>query len=163
MRWLCTGAILTAILCCGPPAGAQTVTSDSTGAVPTPPSADATRKPLFRSAEDGWFDVSSFLDQRFGFLPVAMLITEPAVGYGAGAALAFLDKPLVGADAGFGRPNISAVGGVYTENDTWAAVVGDMRYWLDDRLQTTAGLIYASVNLDFYGIDENRALERNPL
>jgi hypothetical protein len=45
---------------------------------------------------DGWFDVSGFLDEKYGFLPLIIPITEPAVGYGATGALAFLDQPLEG-------------------------------------------------------------------
>jgi hypothetical protein len=37
----------------------------------------------FRSAEDGCLDVSGFLDEKYGFLPIMMPITEPAVGYDA--------------------------------------------------------------------------------
>ena len=37
-----------------------------------------------------------------------------------------------------------------------------MRYWLDDRLQTLAGFVYAPVNLDFYGIGDG-FLRENPL
>lgn len=144
-------------------AAALPAPADSTRGAPVSSPAPSGSKPYFRSQDDGWFDVSGFLDQRFGFLPVATLITEPAVGYGAAAAVAFIDKPLVGGGAGFGRPNISAVGGLYTENDTWGAVAGDIRYWRDDRLQTTAGLVYASVNLDFYGIGDDPLLDEHPL
>jgi outer membrane protein assembly factor BamA len=35
--------------------------------------------------------------------------------------------------------------------------------WFDDRLQSQAGLVYASVNLDFHGIGEDRVLGKNPL
>ncbi len=117
----------------------------------------------FRSSEDGWLDVSEFLDEKFGFMPVVIPITEPAVGYGAGGGLAFISKPLSAAEAGYGRPNITMVGGLGTENGTWGAVVGDVRHWLDDRLQTVAGVVYASVNLDFYGIGEDSILAENPL
>ena len=68
----------------------------------------------FRSADDGWFDVSGFLDKAYGFVPVVIPITEPAVGYGAAGGLAFIDKPLGKAQAGFGRPNVSFVGGLGT-------------------------------------------------
>lgn len=117
----------------------------------------------FRSAEDGGFDVSGFLDEEYGFLPVVLPITEPAVGYGAAGGLAFLSKPLGEAQAGFGRPNITMVGGLGTENGSWGAVVGDVRHWLDDRLQTLAGVVYASVNLDYYGIGMDSVLANNPL
>ena len=46
------------------------------------------------------------------FLPLAIPITEPAVGYGAAGGLAFISKPLAEAQAGFGRPNITIVGGI---------------------------------------------------
>jgi hypothetical protein len=147
-------AVMAAALCAST-AAAQT----------TPPESLDTTAPAsrFRSAEDGWFDVSGFLDEKYGFLPLAVPITEPAVGYGAAAGLSFLSKPLGQAQAGFGRPDITIVGGLATENGTWGALVGDVRHWLNDRLQTQAGLAYASVNLDFYGIGQDRALDRHPL
>ena len=70
----------------------------------------------FRSPDDGWLDISGFLDEKYGFLPVVLPITEPAVGYGAAAGLAFISSPLGDAEAGHGRPNITMVGGLATEN-----------------------------------------------
>ena len=113
----------------------------------------------FTSAEDGWVDLSDFLDSRYGFLPIVIPITEPAVGYGAAGVLAFLDKPQRGAAAGFGRPNITMVGGLATENGTWGALAGDLRHWKGDRLQTLAGVVYASANLDFYGVRDDALLD----
>lgn len=100
--------------------------------------------------------------EKYGFLPVAIPITEPAVGYGAAVGLSFLSRPLGETRQGFGRPDITVVGGMGTENGSWGAVAGDIRHWLDDRLQTVAGVIYSSVNLDFHGIGED-VLEDNPL
>src|SRR6185295_8235883 len=55
---------------------------------------EATNPPSkFRSAEDGCLDVSGFLAQKYGFLPIILPITEPAVGYGGGGGLMFLSKP----------------------------------------------------------------------
>lgn len=122
----------------------------------TPPKADT--KPnspsKFRSAEDGMPDWSGFLDEAYGFIPLIVPITEPAVGFGGAAALIFIDKPKEQkeAKAGFGRPNITAVGGMRTENGTKGAFAGDGRYWLDDRLQTLVGFLSASINLEFSGI-----------
>src|SRR6187397_3399849 len=82
------------------------------------------------AADDGWPDMSSFLDEKYGFLPIAMPITEPAVGYGAAGGLAFLSKPLGQAAQGLGRPSITFVGGFGTENGSWGAAAVDMRYWL---------------------------------
>jgi hypothetical protein len=129
-------------------------------------SAASTSGSLFISEEDGWVDMSNFIASRFGFLPFAVPITEPAVGYGALGGIAFLTAPSLGERAGFARPNITAVGGLGTQNGTWGAFAGDMRHWLDDRLQTLVGAVSTSVNLDFYGLGEDgevgsRSIEYN--
>ena len=119
---------------------------------PSRPAAATNAASKFRSADDGWLDWSGFLDEAYGFIPLVIPITEPAVGYGAAGGLAFIDKPKGEAQSGFGRPNITAVGGLGTDNGTWGVMAGDMRHWLGDRLQTLVGVIHASVNLDFYGV-----------
>jgi hypothetical protein len=125
---------------------------------------EATNAPSkFRSPEDNWLDISGFLEEKYGFLPIVIPITEPAVGYGAAGGLMFLSKPLPQAEDGLGRPSITIVGGLATGNGTWGALAGDMRYWLDDHLQTLVGLVYASANLDFYGIGNDPTLNENPL
>src|SRR5262245_52180160 len=86
--------------------------------------------------DDGWPDLSRFLKEKYGFLPIVVPITEPAVGYGAAGGMAFLSKSLGQTQAGFGRPDITMVGGMGTENDSWATAIGDIRYWLEDKLQT---------------------------
>lgn len=110
---MCAISVLVAILVCWSSSAAQTTTAtpDST---PTPSK--------FRSADDGWLDVSGFLDEKYGFLPVVIPITEPAVGYGAAVGLAFISQPLGQAKAGFGRPDITIVGGLATENGSWGGV-----------------------------------------
>jgi hypothetical protein len=130
---------------------------------PSPPPAAANPPSKFWSEDDGWLDVSGFLDERYGFIPLLIPITEPAVGYGGALALAFIDKPFGQAQAGFGRPDITVVGGLGTENGTWGAMAGNISHWLDDSLQTTVGLIHASVNLDFNGIGQDALLNNHPL
>src|SRR3974390_2995546 len=72
-------SISAALLLCAPVVRAQTnVTSEPEGT-------NAASK--FRSPEDGWFDVSGFLEEKYGFIPVPLIITEPAVGYGGGPCL----------------------------------------------------------------------------
>ena len=117
----------------------------------------------FRSADDGAFDLSGFLDEEHGFLPLVVPITEPAVGYGAAAGLAFINKPRREPKSLYERPPITVVGGLATENGTWATAAADLRPWFDNRIQTLAGIVYASVNLDFYGIGEDAALAEHPL
>ena len=124
----------------------------------TPPAKAA--KPSMIRGDDGKIDVSNFLDQAYGFLPVLVPITEPAVGTGAVAALAFIDRPKEG--SGFNRPNISVIGGLGTENGTSGYFGGDMRYWLDNRLQTLVGGIKSQVNLDYYGDGRVGFLNKHP-
>ena len=115
------------------------------------------------SADDGWPDASGFLNEKYGFLPLLFPITEPAVGYGAMAGVAFISKPFGAARDGLGRPNLTFVGGLATENGSWGVMAADMRHWLDDRIQTLIGVVYADVNLDFHGLGQNSVLEFNPL
>lgn len=115
------------------------------------------------SEDDGWLDFSEFMDSPGGFAPIIYPITEPAVGYGVLAGVAFIEKVKPGAEAGFGRPSVTAVGAVATENGTRGLAVGNVHYWMEDRLQTMVGLVDAAVNLDYYGFGDSSSLEDNPL
>ena len=151
MRAVVTISILVVVIACGARVEAQ---------APRDTAAEPSR---FRSPDDGWLDLSGFLDEKYGFLPVAIPITEPAVGYGAAGALLFISQPLGETRAGFGRPDIAIVGGLGTENGSWGLLVGDIRHWLEDRLETQAGLAHFSANLDFHGIGRDRLLNDHPL
>jgi len=144
-----------------PLASAQTNVTASAAVTNSPASTNEVSK--FTSPEDGWFDVSGFLKEKHGFLPIPLIITEPAVGYGGGMGLMFLSRPLPNAEDGLGRPNITAVGGFGTESGTWGAFAGDIRHWFDDRVQTMVGAVYASANLKYYGIGDDPALAAHPL
>jgi len=48
----------------------------------------------FIDPKDGKFDTSDWLLHHRGFLPVPVIITEPAVGYGGGAALLFFHQSM---------------------------------------------------------------------
>ena len=148
-------SISIAFAACAPMARAQTNVTDSSQATNAPSK--------FRSPEDNWLDVSGFLEEKYGFIPIPIIVTEPAVGYGGGAGLMFLSKPLPSKEDGLGRPNITLAGGFGTENGSWGAFAGDMRYWFDEHLQTLVGFIYASANLNFYGIGDDPDLANNPL
>src|SRR5947209_20314783 len=76
---------------------------------PAAPADDA--KPTLVDPQDGWFDMSGFL-AKGGFVPMVSPVTEPAVGYGAAGGLIFLQR---GKEAG-SRPDIYALGGMYTES-----------------------------------------------
>jgi hypothetical protein len=107
----------------------------------------------FKDAEDGKFDVSGYLDTAYGFLPVLAPITEPAVGYGAVAAMLFIDRPESDRQGkGHARPNIGILGGLATENGTRGLFAGHLGNWLDGRARTLVGAIDADVNLTYFGL-----------
>jgi hypothetical protein len=106
----------------------------------------------FIDPEDGQFDLSYFLEDPRGVLPIPIVITEPAVGYGGGLAGMFLRPRKEAGEEGWARPDISAVGAFATQNGTWGAFAGDASRWLDGRLRTLAGAGTGLVNLDFYGL-----------
>jgi Omp85 superfamily domain len=116
-----------------------------------------------KSSEDGWLDISGFLDKSYGFVPIVIPITEPAVGYGAAGGLLFIDRPQGGAPGTLSRPNMTVVGGLATDNGTRGVMVGDVRHWHDERVQTVIGGVDASVNLDFYGFGKDSQLNKHPL
>jgi hypothetical protein len=106
----------------------------------------------FFDPEDGQLDLSYFLEDPSGFLPIPIIVTEPAVGYGGGAAGMFLRPRREAGEEGWARPDISAVGAFGTQNGTWGAFAGDSSRWLDGRLRTLLGAGTGQMNLDFYGL-----------
>jgi hypothetical protein len=115
----------------------------------------ATLRSRITDPADGQLDLSAFLAQPRAFLPVPLVVTEPAVGYGLGAVAMFLRPRKDAGDEGWVRPDISALGAVATQNGTWAAFGGDGTRWLDGRLRTLVGAGIGKVNLDFYGLGGN--------
>lgn len=113
---------------------------------------------LFKDPQDGHFDMSRWLLEHKGFLPVPVIISDPAVGYGGGIALAFFHRP-AGASmtrtTADGRqqmvpPDIYGVAGMKTENGSYAYGAGAMLHFKDDRWRYIGGVGKGSFNLDFY-------------
>ena len=152
--WLAPCALLAILLAAGAPTRAvaesppQSTTQPSTQA--------ATRESLFRDPDDGAFDVSGFLSTRAGFLPIAMPITEPAVGYGLALGLTFFhDKPQAvnypGQPPRVIMPSITAAFGAGTENGTWSAGLGHIGVWKGGKIRYIGALGYANLDLDWFG------------
>lgn len=108
--------------------------------------------PRWRDAQDGWLDLSRFLDTAYGFVPVISPITEPAVGYGAAAALLFINRKPAAGGTTPGRPEIAAIGGLATANGTHGWFGGHLGSWREDQLRTQFGFADADVNLTWYGL-----------
>jgi hypothetical protein len=107
-------------------------------------------------SEDGWLDISEFLDTAYGFVPIVSPITEPAVGYGATAAVVFVDRDENAAGRPGVRPNLAAVGGLATENGTRGLFAAHLGNWMDGRLRTEAMVAGADMNLEFFGLGGDR-------
>jgi len=114
----------------------------------------------FTDPVDGKFDTSQWLlDKPHGFLPVPIIVTEPAVGNGLGIAPIFFHAPEPPggdkegiADARPSKlPSVSAAAALKTENGTWAAGAGHLGIWKQDTIRYLGAVGAASANLKFYG------------
>jgi len=116
-------------------------------------------KSLFVSEDDGKFDISAFLSTKYGFMPMPIIVTEPAVGYGAGLNLMFLHDSLASSLERKSPPSISGIVGLGTENDTLFGAAYHLGFWKEDTIRSTTAVGALNVNMDFYlrdiGIDMN--------
>lgn len=112
---------------------------------------------LFTSKEDGAFDVSEYLGTQYGFMPVPTIITEPALGYGAGVGLMFLHDTFNSTQERKSPPSISGVFLGATENGTKAVGAFHLGFWKEDTIRSTTFVGAMDVNINFYlrntGID----------
>lgn len=150
------------VLACAAPAIVDAQAQEAAPAAPSE-STSPQKTGRFRDPEDGEIDLSRFLAHPRAFLPIPLVVTEPAVGYGGGVAGMFVRPRKAAGDEGFARPNISIVGGIATENGTWLAFAGDSSHWYDDRVQTLAAVGGGQLNLDFYGLENSRASLDQPI
>ena len=109
--------------------------------------------------QDGQLDASAYLASAKGFLPVPIIITEPAVGFGLGAAVAYFHAPKEldpEVHSHQGPPSISVGFGAKTENGTYAYGGGHLGIWKDDHIRYTGAVAKMNVNMAFYldGRDE---------
>ncbi len=106
--------------------------------------------------KDGDLDLSEYMSQAYGFLPVPIIITEPSVGYGGGFSLIYLHDTLTGKKSHTGRripPSISGAIIAKTENGTETLGLFHIGYWLEDTLRTATYVGKPDVFIDMYGDD----------
>lgn len=121
---------------------------------------------LFRDPGDGRFDASRWLAGRTGFLPVPLVITEPAIGYGGGLGLAFFhrDPGDAAAAPADGRrrapPSISVALGAATENGTQFGGAGHFGVWRDDTIRYSGFVGAMDMHLEFFGGDDYPRLDQ---
>ncbi|MGI9261305.1 MAG: BamA/TamA family outer membrane protein, partial [Woeseiaceae bacterium] len=129
----------------------------------------------FKDPDDGRFDASAFLaDNAYGFLPMPIIITDPAVDGGLGLVGLFFHETdeqkekrleaLRNSENGSQfllTPSVSAVAGATTGNDSWFVGGGHMGFFRQGRIRYMGGTGYGDVNLDFFGFGEVQMV--NPL
>ena len=109
------------------------------------------KKATLKDTLDGKFDFSSFLIDSKGFMPVPIIITEPALGgFGGVLALAFLKPKEIPPGQKYVAPDITAGLGMYTANDSWAAGGGRIGSFPKRGIKYRAFTGYGSLNLSFY-------------
>lgn len=121
-------------------------------------------KVSFRDTLDGAIDMSSFLLDHHGIMPVPFIVTEPAVGYGGGAALLFFHKQKKSYDR-WVPPNISGVAGLGTQNGTWLAGLFHFHVFGADKVRYIGAVGKPYINLEYYGNGgpASEYLSKNPM
>ncbi|MBJ3816512.1 BamA/TamA family outer membrane protein [Shimwellia pseudoproteus] len=103
---------------------------------------------------DRQLDMSQYLaENKFSFLPVPMVITEPAVGYGGGLFGLFLHGKGTQSNGRFIPPALTVFGGGGTQNGTWFVGGGHRHTWNNDHIRYLVVLGYGDINLDIYSGD----------
>jgi len=132
----------------------------------------------FKDPDDRRFDASNFLaDNAYGFLPLPIIITDPAVDGGLGLAGLFFHESdeqkekrldaLRNAEDGARfllTPSVSIAAAAVTGNESWFVGGGHMGFFKEGRIRYMGGGGYGDVNLDFFGsgnIELTRPIELN--
>jgi hypothetical protein len=107
---------------------------------------------------DGAFDLSDYLIDANGFIPVPIIITEPAVGgFGGGIVPVFIKREQPYIDTIKGKvvvtpvaPAITGGIGLYTVNNTWMVAGFRSGTFIKSRIKYLIGGAYGNVNTSFY-------------
>lgn len=113
----------------------------------------------FLDEDDGQLDLSNYLLRLHGALPIPVIVTEPAVGYGGGLALAYFSQSFeeqarISRERGerVEPPDISILAGLKTENGTWAGGAAYAGFWDQDRWRYVGGLGKVQLHLDYFSV-----------
>ena len=117
------------------------------------------KQKLFIDTLDNAFDISHYMYNLNGLLPIISPITEPAVGYGAAGALVYFIPKKKSELKKFQMPDIAAGFGGYTENKTWFAGGAYIGFWKQDKIRYRGVLGYGDIKLTYYGTG-NRPLPK---
>jgi len=107
---------------------------------------------------DQAFDLSDYIIDAKGFVPVPYITTEPALGgFGIAIIPVFIKKrpPYIDSVKGTIRrtpiaPDITGGALVYTVNNTWITALFRTGTFIKPRIKYTVGTAYANINISFY-------------
>jgi hypothetical protein len=139
-----------------PTAPPQDAKPDATTPAPLTPKEE---KSKFLDPDDGYLDLSRFLEHPVGFVPIVVPITDPALGFGAVAGAVFLDPREDAGGAGWSRPNMTFAGGLWTDDGSDGLFAGNSTIWGDGDFQTLVGAGNLGLELSLYGIGDDPALD----
>ena len=119
------------------------------------------KQKLFKDTLDNAFDISNYMYNLHGLLPIIAPITEPAVGFGASIATVYF-IPKKPDSSKFQMPDIAALAGGLTENGTWFAGGAYLGFWNKDKIRYRGIFGYGDIKLKYYGKGSDY-LNKNPL
>ena len=102
-------------------------------------------KRTFIDSIDNSLDLSNYLSTKDGIIPIPVLVTEPAVGYGGGLSLVYFhrDKKKMMTKDSYGfPPSISMLAGVGTASGSYASIFGHQGSYLNDFIRYTGAIGY---------------------
>ena len=120
------------------------------------------KQKLFIDTLDNAFDISYYMYNLHGLLPIISPITEPAVGFGAALATVYFIPKKKNDSIRFQMPDIVALAGGLTGNRTWFAGAGYLGFWKQDRIRYRGVVGYGDIKLKYYGNGSN-FLNKNPI
>jgi hypothetical protein len=116
------------------------------------------------SARPG-FDMSHYLLKRKGFLPIPIIITEKAVGYGGGLAGLWFGTPPTpppGEEDKFQTPRVTGAAAFYA-GESYGAGGGVYLPMHGDQIRYYGIALGSSLGLKYYGFDPDAPIADNPL
>lgn len=113
------------------------------------------KRSIFRDSLDNAVDLSNYLYNLNGLLPVLSPITEPAVGFGGALAMMYFIPKKEANDGRFQMPDVAVGFGGYTSNDTWFTGGAYMGFWKKDHLRYRGVAGYGDIQIDYYTSPES--------
>lgn len=116
------------------------------------------KKIPLKDSADGRFDMSNYIIEANGFIPVPYIITEKALGgFGVVLAPVFIKKKPPYIDSVKGKlkitpvvPDITGAAAGYTANHSWFAGAFRSATFIKSRIKYIAGAAYGDINMSFY-------------